>query len=197
MNYLTNISASNIVLFQAEQCKIGNRCDVIQRLSYSDGQELILQTPFIEQEKLEFTEFGNTQCIQIPMNEWIVNQIQIIENVVQSSVVFPPELQHLERKFRPIWKGEKSYFQTSSSSSSSSSCFKVIMIIENYGDLPSTDLGYGFYSFCIEFPYVYIGKHRNGETFSIYACCSHVWYKPIIMNILEIVNKQNESECSV
>ena len=167
MNYLTDICASRIVLFQAEQVKIGNRCDVIQKLSYSDGQKLIIQTPFMEQQKLDFTEFGNSHCIHIPMNEWIVNQIKIIENVVQNYVIFPSELQHLKKKFRPIWKGEKSYIQTSP-------CFKVVVISDNYYDFSNMDTAYGFYSFRLEFPHVYIGKHRNGETYSIYATCSHV-----------------------
>ena len=140
-----------------------------QYVSY-DGLKLILQTRPVRLERLQYNEIKGAHSVIVPVDNWLRQQLNIIEDYVVSQVEVPTSLVNAwpfkcANMYKPFYAGQEVYFMLGKYCT-----FTQGPTVEGSKILPSSTLpclGSGLYSFTIEVPNVYIGPHKEGYLYSV------------------------------
>ena len=142
-----------------------------------NNQKLIIQTPSFQQNGLIFRATKGRRAIITPIDVWLRSQFNELENFVKANVKVPDDVVKVvgDSKYKPLWDRERmcisvsqwcSYYRETGSDGG----FEQIPADSHFGD--------GTYNISIEVPYVYIGPHKDGFSFSLTLRIVQVVFKP-------------------
>lgn len=179
INFVGGIDASKLGLSQAtpkEVCETGYR--TYRQYVLHNEHKLILQSPTFQQNGLIFRENKGQRAIIVPIDPWLRSQFNVLENFIKEKVTIPDEVLQVvgEAKYKPLWDRERmcisvsqwcAYFRDNGDGA-----FEQIPANSHFGD--------GTYNVSVEVPYVYIGPHKDGYSFSLTLRIVQVVYKPTL-----------------
>lgn len=171
------IKSNEIVLGEVEERKVGDQFEYLAKVYRIDGRKVQVETPFFRLRNLCFDTFGqDIKFVKVPMTEWLRHQVRQIEEGVDNHVRLPDNLEHLGIIMKRMFcNGETANIVTSK--------FLKFIPCDDNGNILTQDsadpehiLDTEF-SFRIEFPHVYMGTHKNGQTVSCSARVMAIKYK--------------------
>ena len=140
------------------------------------GKRVLIAVPeFFRDTGLNFKMKGNISSVLIPLDDSTRKSLSTVETFVKNNVK--------SEKYKPLWLNEAMYVNVSQ--------WCNYQKMNNDGARSpietGTLLGKGFYSMYIHASHVYIGPHKNGETFSLSLHVVEITYKPTedIMDLIE------------
>ena len=144
----------------------------------SQGRKLVIQTSehFTETGLRFYSKGTGNWCVCVPLDDWLRSQLLLIQNFVQANVAIPQECVG----DKPIIFKGLSLHGDSILMSVSHWCrfFKYVSEKGLYLTTPNCeDFAGGNYTLNVEVSHVYIGPHKNGETYSISLRVSQITYK--------------------
>ena len=170
------IKSSDLVLGEVEERKVGDQLEYLAKLYRKDGRKVEINTPFFRMNRVIFDTFQqDIKYVQVPMTQWLSDQVRLIERGVETQVKLPEDLEHLGVIMKRMFcGGETTNIVTS----------KFIRFIpcDHDGNIITDDLDIEAiqdtdFSFKIEFPHVYMGTHKNGQSVSCSARVTAIRYK--------------------
>ena len=167
-----------------EVCQEG--CNTYRQFITCNGQKLVIQTPDFEEDRLYSRSKNDLRSLNIPVSAWVREQLNLLEKFVEENVTIPEDVKKAlgEPKYKELWDRERMYI-------GASNWCKYYRCEGNSFDAkpvsPDSWFGHGTYKFYIEVPYVYIGPHKNGSSFSLTLRIVEVIHKPSPLNSGEVV----------
>ena len=160
------IQPKEVVMGDVEEKKVGDQLEFLARLFRKNGRKVVINTPFISLKKLVFDKFGqDVNCVQVPMTEWLRLQIKNIEEAVDNQIKMPEAIDHLGIIMKKTFVNGPHTNIVTSNYMKFIPCDNDGNVIakdtDNIDDIVDTE-----FSFRIEFPHVYMGMHKNGQTVS-------------------------------
>ena len=171
------IKSNEIVLGEVEERKVGDQFEYLAKVYRIDGRKVQVETPFFRLRNLCFDTFSqDIKYVKVPMTEWLRDQIRQIEEGVDNHVRLPDNLEHLGIIMKKMFcNGETANIVISK--------FLKFIPCDDNGNIlmqdsedPEHILDTEF-SFRIEFPHVYMGTHKNGQTVSCSSRVMAIKYK--------------------
>ena len=174
------IQPKEVVMGEVEEKKVGDQLEFLAKLFRKDGRKVVINTPFFHLNKLVFDKFGqDIDCIQVPMTEWLRIQIKNIEQAVDDQVKLPDSIEHLGIIMKQTFlKGPHTNVVTSNYLKfipCDNDGNVIAKDVDNIDDIVDTE-----FSFRIEFPHVYMGMHKNGQTVSCSTRVVAIRYKTTV-----------------
>ena len=137
-----------------------------QYLKLHGNRALIAVPEFYRDVGLKFIFTGNITFVLIPLDDNLRNSLETIETFVKDNVK--------SEKYKPLWLNEAMYVNVSHYCN-----YQQINDDGTHSPIQQgTFLGRGFYSMHIHASHVYIGPHKNGETYSLSLYVVQITYKP-------------------
>ena len=164
---VSGIDVSKLTLGPPVKYEVQNNPSHYRQYLRYQGGKLMLLTPAFEASQLTLRKTNSDVAVMVPIEPWVRQQLDQIERYVQQNVTIPSEysLQLAAVGYKPLWQ------QPLMCISASRWCnvFQLNHVTGSYDsvDIKEATFGPGRYTVTIELPYLYLGKHRNGETFSI------------------------------
>ena len=177
---VANIDVSQLSLSEArskEVCREG--CYTYRQFITCNDQKLVIQTANCQEDRLYCKTENDRRSINIPVPSWLRNQLNLLEKFVKENVKIPEDVVKTlgdPPKFKALWDRDRMYI------GASNWCKYYCSNDNGFDDkLVSPDylFGHGIYRFNIEVPYVYIGPHKDGSSFSLTLRIVQVSYRPL------------------
>lgn len=140
-----------------------------------DGKRTVVAVPeFFRETGLRFNINGNVTSVLIPLDESTKSALSAIETFVQANVK--------SDKYKPLWLKDFMFCNISHW------CNYVQVNHDGTHTSLKQDsiLGKGTYSMLIHASHVYVGSHKNGETYSLSLHVTEIRFKPYT-NIMELI----------
>ena len=189
------IKSSEVTVGDVEERKVGDQLEYLAKLYRKDGRKIEVNTPFIRMKSLTFDTFQqDVKFVQVPMTQWLSDQVRLIERAVESQVQLPEDIEHLGVIMKRMFCGGDTTNIVTSKFIKFIPCDsdgnKIIDDLEIEA-IQDTD-----FSFKIEFPHVYMGTHKNGQTVSCSARVTAIRYKrDVLSNEADAqINDETEDE---
>ena len=129
------------------------------------GQTLRLQTPAVYMPALIYDYYTSGEAVLVQTTPWLRQQLDIVDAFVRETAVIPEALKSETRQpYKPIQQGKHIYVIVDDA---------CTMTTES--NIP---MGPGFYSFAIEFMYVYYGFHYYDYQCSVNYRIKHIHFQP-------------------
>ena len=181
---LCNIEASHLNLskpVQKEVCQAG--CHTYRQYVTLNKNKLTFQTLDFQVPNLTMRADKTFRSICIPVEPWLRQQMNVLENFVKENVNIPDDVANAlghPSKYKPLWDGERMFISVS----------KWCNFLRYTGNdgvceqvTPDFHFGSGMYNVNIEVPYIYIGPHKDGYTFSLTLRIVQVVFKPNVIAV--------------
>ena len=149
-----------------------------------NGVRLYLQTPAVYLPKVDTQVNRCGQNLSIPIDNWLRQQLDILEDFVRQKALIPTELLQLwpEKKtsyYKPLYRGTRCYILQSKYCKVTSG-----VTVEQSVETELSSLGAGFYSFHIEVPAVYVGPHQSdGNLISLNLRIAQIHHQPELTSL--------------
>ena len=135
-----------------------------------DGKKLVISTPMYRLDgglRVNNSENSITY-VHVPLDLATIQSLYEIEQFVKANVDSP--------RFKPLWHPLKDNISVNLSKW----CRYELINTDGSSQIFPVDLvmGFGWYKFDIQASHVYVGPHKNGETFSISLHVIRIAYKP-------------------
>ena len=120
----------------------------------------------------------NSVSLMLPVAPWMRQQLDKLENYVQTHVTIPAtcDVTHSGVLYKPLWSRDKMFISVSRW------CQLFIMNDETQAyeraDVSQTKFVPGTYFVSVEAPYIYMGPHKQGETYSLTLRVVQILYQP-------------------
>lgn len=174
------IKTKDITLGEVEERKVGEQLEYVAKIYRTDGRKVVINTPFFHLKNLTFENLGksNIKIVHVPMTQWLRDQVRQIEQAVESQVELPEDLEHLGLIMKHMYCNADMANIVTSKFLKFLSCNESGNIIADIDeDVDVETLGDTEFSFKIEFPHVYMGNHKNGQTVSCSARVTSIRFK--------------------
>ena len=137
-----------------------------QYLKLHGKRALVVVPEFYRDTGLNFKLNGNITSVLIPLDDSTRKSLTTVETFVKNNVK--------SEKYKPLWLNEVMYVNVSQWCN-----YQQINDDGTHSTIQAgTILGKGFYSMHIHASHVYIGPHKNGETYSLSLHVVQITYKP-------------------
>ena len=145
---------------------------------------MVLATPLYEADGLLFSSVnGNMKSILVPINPMLRTTLNVVENFVAHNVALPADAvnqSHTGSLYKPLWSSEWMRITVSNWCS----YYRLNYDTAMYESVqPDSVFGKGFYQIIFEVPYIYIGPHKEGQSFSLTLRVVQVLFQPHKLHI--------------
>ena len=152
------------------------------------GVKLFIQTSQIKRNYLRFDKSFLGVAVLIPIDSWLRQQLDIIDNFVRNHVDIPKDLLSVwpyQRQcfYKPFHDSQNMYIDLGlycKFTQGTGTDYKILP--EN----PLPEFGKGTYTFSIEVPKVYIGPHKDGSLVSMNIRVVHIHYEPETFDVNDL-----------
>lgn len=142
------------------------------------GTKLVLLTPLYESGGLVFQTHGDSKSVLVNISPNLRATLNVVENFVTQNVSLPADAvsQSLTGSlYKPLWHAENMMITVSRWCK----FYRLNDETKAYEIVPMTQqFNKGIYQISIEVPYVYIGPHKEGQSFSLTARVVQVLFQP-------------------
>ena len=143
------------------------------------GGKLLLHTTKFHAQDIVVRENGRSFSVLVPVQAWMRKQLHLIEQFSCQNVSIPMSVTNANKQtgrlYRPLYQ-QGNMFVTISH------WCNILRLNPETGSYDSVTLadvkGKGVYSMVIEVPYIYIGKHKMGESYSVTLRVVELWFEP-------------------
>ena len=185
------INPSHLSLSQPSPKEVrASGCRTYRQYLSCNKNKLVLQTPDFQHRGLAIRTNNTLRSVCIPVEPWLRSQLDEIEKFVKDNVKIPNDVVESmgdPPKYKSLWSGENMYITISQW------CSFFRGSDRGYEQLPAdSHFGDGTYNINIEVPYVYIGPHKDGSSFSLTLRVVQIVYKPNLIALTPCSNLQVE-----
>jgi len=156
-----------------------------KRILKLHGKRAVVEVKDIVRESsLVFRNNGNIASVLIPLDENSTSALSTIENFVQTNFE--------GGKYKPLWLNDFMFCNVSHwCQFLEESADGAVRVVKPEPDF--SNFGKGTYSMLIHASHVYVGPHKNGETYSLSLHVIQIKYKPSfdIMELIESLDFSN------
>ena len=175
---------NNLTLSSVTKNEVNDKTSYRQFIRYKGGK-LMLLTPNFEATEIvsRHDVEKDSLSLMIPIAPWLRLQLDRIEDFVQKNVNIPSScrVENSVLMYKPLWAQDNMFISVSR-------WCKLYVLNRETGaydivDIKDTKLGPGTFAVSIEAPYVYIGPHKQGETYSLTLRIVQIVYQPMLSKI--------------
>lgn len=164
----------NLSLDEAVKLEVS---DAYKRCLKKDGSRIIISTPVIHVSGgLKFLTNKSMSSVLLPLDPATIASLKEIEEFVKENVDSP--------RYKPLWLKDSMFVSVSK--------WCRYELLTSNGSVQQNPenliLGAGLYMLDIQASHVYIGPHKNGETFSLSLHVTRIAYEPE-QSINELMNE--------
>ena len=178
----SNIVSNNLSLdppTQKEVCEAGYH--TYRQYLHYDNQKVLIQAPTFQQNGLSFRTYKDIRSILVPIDPWLRNQFHVLEKFIIENVVIPEDVCKAvpnPPKYKPLWDGDYMCLAISQWCK----YYRETSVQGTYESVDSnSQFGDGMYQLTIEAPYIYIGPHKDGASFSLTLRVVQIVFKPNLL----------------
>ena len=184
-----SIDFANLSLSRTSKYEVANKTPHFRQFVRYNNAKFLIVTPPFEADQLTLRMNDNETDIAalVPIDPWLRKQLNLLEKFVQQNVTIPSPQACMPISsllYKPLWPHSQMCISLSRwcnvfQMNVATGCYEAV-------DIHQVKFGHGKYSVTIEVPYIYIGPHKNGETFSLTMRVVQIVYEPAIESVMTI-----------
>jgi len=172
-----NIDPGKLTITEPIKYEVPNNPCFRQYIRHKGGK-LLLHTAKFHMQDIVIRDHGTFVSTLVPVEGWLRAQLNVIEQFACQNVTIPVTVTNNKqtgRLYKPLFRNGNMYITISHWCS----VLKLNRETGTYDSVSLTEMtGKGVYYMTIEVPYIYIGNHKTGESFSVTLRVVEMYFEP-------------------